>query len=104
MNLIFTSFSKRKPMIDFKHFFVKNKLKLIPVVYGIWVVVSAVSVYIQPYKYVSCFTDLPDNIKNIPSFLLSFVYLVLFIPAVACIILFMIYFLFIVIRNVLVRQ
>ena len=91
-------------MIDFKHFFVKNKLKLITVAYGIWVVVSAVSTYIQPYKYVSFFTDLPDNIKNIPPFLLSFAYLVLFIPAVTIMILLVIYFLFIVIRNVFVKQ
>lgn len=82
-----------------KPFHPGNKLKLFAVVYGIWIVISIMLTYMQPYKYVSYFTDLPQSLKNVPSFVLSIVYLNLFIPAIALVILFALYILFIVIRN-----
>ena len=86
-------------MIELKNSFIKNKSKILSAAYGIWIVISAVSAYMQPHKYASLFTDLPNNLKNISPFILSFAYLVLFIPAIAVSVLFMLYILFIVIRN-----
>jgi len=100
MNLIFTNYlSREKSMIELKNSFIKNKSKILSAAYGMWVAISIMLAYAQPHKYSSYFTDLPNNLKNISPFILSFAYLVLFIPAIAVTALFMLYILFIVIRN-----
>jgi len=77
-----------------------NKLKLFTVAYGVWIVISIMLTYMQPYKYASYFTDLPNNLRNISPFVLSLAYLTLFIPAVVLTVLFALSILFFVIRNV----
>jgi hypothetical protein len=101
MNLIFTNYlSREKSMIELKNSFIKNKSKILSAAYGIWIVLSIMLAYIQPHKYASYFTDLPNNLKNISPFLLSFAYLILFMPAIAVSFFFTLYILFIVIRNI----
>lgn len=92
------SFMKSKP------FFSGNKLKFIIASYSMWMFLSIMLAYMQPYKYASYFTDLPNNLKHMPPFVLSLAYLVLFIPAIAVSIIFALYILFIVVRNTLTKQ
>ena len=81
-------------------FFHGDKLKLVVVSYCIWVLISIILAYLQPHKYASYFTDLPNDIRNISPFVLSFAYLTLFIPAVILMVLFALYILFFAIRSI----
>jgi hypothetical protein len=91
---------KDYPSMKLKLFHPGNKLNLFAIVYAIWIVISIMLAYIQPYKYAAYFTDLPNNIRNISPLILSITYLVLFIPAVALMILFGLSILFFVVWNV----
>jgi len=101
MNLIFSNYlSREKTMIELKNSFIKNKSKILSAAYGIWIAISAISAYMQPHKYASYFTDLPNNLKNISPFILSFAYLTLFIPAVVLMVLSALSILFFVVWTV----
>jgi hypothetical protein len=95
---------KEKSIFELKNSIVKEKAKLIITVYTVWLVFSIILAVLHSHKFASCFTDLPDNMKNIPPFVLSIVYLDLFIPAITVIIILLIAFLFNVIKNISLKQ
>ena len=102
--LIDNTLLREKSMFGLKNSFVKVKSKLILAVYAVWVVISVILAVLHSHKYATYFADLPDNLKNISPFVLSLGYLILFIPAIAVIIILILYFLFNVIKNVWPKQ
>jgi hypothetical protein len=86
-------------MIKSKIFLRKNILKLSAIIYGVWFVISLILASSRPEKYAAYFTDLPQYLKAVPSFVLSIIYLDLFIPAIMLVIFYALYILFFVIRN-----
>ena len=67
------------------HFSIRNIFLLL---YSVWVICSIFLAATHPNKYAALFTDLPLQLKNFPPFVLSLAYLILFVPAVASIILY----------------
>ena len=102
--LIDNTLLREKSMFGLKNSFVKVKSKLILAVYAVWVVISVILAVLHSHKYATYFADLPDNLKNISPFVLSLGYLILFIPAIAVVIILILYFLFNVIKNVWPKQ
>ncbi|MCX6175078.1 MAG: hypothetical protein NTZ27_10030 [Ignavibacteriales bacterium] len=101
MDLIFTNYlSREKSMIELKNFFITKKIKWLSIVYGIWIIISTILAYLQPHKYASYFTDIPNDLKTITPFLFSLAYLTLFIPGVILMVLFALYILFFAIRSI----
>jgi hypothetical protein len=90
--LIDNTLLREKSMFGLKNSFVKVKSKLILAVYAVWVVISVILAVLHSHKYATYFADLPDNLKNISPFVLSLGYLILFIPAIAVIIILILYF------------
>ncbi|MCX6170513.1 MAG: hypothetical protein NTX65_14300 [Ignavibacteriales bacterium] len=86
-------------MIDLKKSFMKNKSRLVLAAYILWAAISLLLAKLHPDKYAAYFTDLPDNLKNISPFFLSFAYLVLFIPSITVTVFFAIYFLYDVVKD-----
>ena len=86
-------------MIKSKIFFRNNFLKLSAFIYGVWFVISLILTSNRPEKYAVHFTDLPQYLKTIPSFVLSIIYLDLFIPVIVLAIIYAVYILFFVARN-----
>lgn len=103
-SLIDNSLLKEKSMVELKNSFVKGKSKLLLTVYFLWVVISIILADLHSHKYAAYFADLPDNLKNIPPFVLSLGYLILFIPAIAVIIILILYSVFNILKNVWYKQ
>ncbi len=93
-------FVKDRLIVGLGNSFVKGKSKLILTVYAVWVVISVILAVLHSHKYATYFADLPDNLKNISPFVLSLGYLVLFIPAIAVIIILILYLFFNILKNV----
>jgi hypothetical protein len=77
-------------LMNSKFKFHLNFRKIFFSVYSIWVLCSLIIAGTHPHKYSAYFTDLPSQI-NIPPFILSLVYLILFVPAIASVLLFVIW-------------
>ena len=60
-----------------------NFRKVLLSVYAVWVLCSLFLAATHSHKYALYFTDLPQYLKDVPPFVLSLLYLDLFVPVIA---------------------
>lgn len=85
------SLKDNRTMTSSKFKFHSNIRNIFLLLYIIWVSCSIFLAANHPNKYAVLFADLPTQLKNMPPFILSFVYLVFFVPAVALTIFFILW-------------